>query len=91
MLFNLLSLGISDTFIYKQNVDDAIKLLNFLFEQKAQQHKEKMQSLATIVMLPHIKEEDRKKAMKVIFAEEKKPLSPQQEREALLKLKNMLQ
>lgn len=86
-----MSFGISDTFIYKQTVDDAISLLNFLLEQKAQQHKEKMQSLATIVMLPHIKEEDRKKAMKVIFAEEKKPLTAEQERNALLKLKSMLQ
>lgn len=86
-----MSLGISDLFIYKQTVDDAISLLNFLLEQKAQQYKEKMQSLATIVMLPHIKEEDRKRVMKVIFAEEKKPLTAEQEREALLKLKSMLQ
>lgn len=42
-------------------------------------------------MLPHLKEEDRKKAMKVIFGEDKKNLTAEQEREALLKLKSMLQ
>lgn len=49
-----------------------------------------LQNMAIASMLPQLKDDDRKKMMQSIFEQEKKPMTKEQEREALLKLKSMV-
>lgn len=70
--------------------DDAITLCNVLNKRKSDEKRIWRLDMYTFACLVNAKDEDRKKILKELQREENKQLTPEQEREALLNLKNAL-